>query len=131
MRPIHNPQSTKEFRIKLRKKMTQSEVFLWSKIKSKQLGYKFRRQHGIDNYIVDFYCHELGVIIELDGISHLSEKTYKKDLIKQKHLEEVGYIVKRYTDNQIINEMENVLKDLINICFEINKKNEKIIKHLP
>ena len=55
---------------KLRKNSTLSEILLWKQIKGKKLGCEFHRQVPINNYIVDFYCHELNLVIEIDGDSH-------------------------------------------------------------
>ena len=63
---IHNIKSQKQRRKNLRNNMTKAEIILWSKLKGKQLGYKFRRQHGIGKFIVDFYCPVLKMIIEVD-----------------------------------------------------------------
>ena len=102
----------------LRQNQTAAETKLWYKIKNKTLGYKLRRQYSIENYIVDFYCHELKLIIELDGSTHTDEKWLGYDKQRQKHLENLGFKVIRYTDEQVINNLDGVLIDLIN---KINK----------
>ena len=93
--------------------MTKAEVILWSKLKGKQLGYKFRRQHGIGNYIVDFYCPELRLIIELDGYPHGFSSQIRKDNERQNFLESLGFVVYRYVNNDIVNNLNGVLDDLI------------------
>ena len=70
MGKIHNNKNQKSRRKNLRNNMTKAEIILWSKLKGKQLGYKFRRQHGIGKYIIDFYCPKLKLIIEVDGDVH-------------------------------------------------------------
>lgn len=72
----------------LRKQGILSEVILWNELKAKKLGYDFHRQKPIDEYIVDFYCSELELVIEIDGSSH-SEK-FEKDFERQKKLESFG-----------------------------------------
>jgi len=67
MNTIHNIKSKEHARKQLRKSATPQEIILWSKIRRKQLNYKFRRQHSIGKYIVDFYCPKKKLIIELDG----------------------------------------------------------------
>ena len=84
------------------------------------LGYKFRRQYNIGYCIVDFYCHELKLIIEVDGYSHEDEEIYKHDLKRQKFLENLNYKIIRFTDEQVLKDLNNVINGLI---FEITKLN--------
>ena len=79
MTQIFNQTPTKEFRKDLRNNISKSERLLWSRIRNKQIGYRFRRQYGIGNYIVDFYCPELRLIIEVDGIGHITPEETLKD----------------------------------------------------
>ena len=113
MRKIHNIKDQKRIRQSLRNNMTKSEIILWSKIKSSQLGYKFRRQHGIGKYIVDFYCPELKLIIEIDGDVHGFENQIKKDEERQKFLENLGFTVLRYANNDVMQNINGVIEDLI------------------
>lgn len=97
--------------------MTPAEVTIWSKLKSKQLlGYKFRRQHGIGKYIVDFYCVELKLVIETDGDVHGFGVQIKKDKEKQKYLENLGFIVKRYQNDDVLRNLNGVMDDLYRFC---------------
>ena len=107
---ITNPQSDKlkQNRRDLRRHAIISEQILWKHLKANQLGVKFRRQVSIVVYIVDFYCHEKKLIIELDGYTHLSEETHTKDIAKQAFLEQNGYTVLRFSDDQIIHATEEV-----------------------
>lgn len=100
--------------------MTKAEIILWSKLKGKQLGYKFRRQHGIGKYIVDFYCPELRLIIELDGYPHGFDTQIKKDEERQNFLESLGFIVRRYANNDIENNLNGILDDLIAATKSLN-----------
>ena len=75
---------------KLRKQGFLSEVLLWKQIKNKSLGVEFHRQVPIDEYIVDFYCHELMLAIEVDGNSHLAEDAALNDVKRQENLEKLG-----------------------------------------
>ena len=78
----------------LRNNSTQSEIKLWKALKGKTIyGYDFHRQKPIDNYIVDFFCQELMLAIELDGYSHQLEETYIKDVQKETRLKELGIYV--------------------------------------
>ena len=93
----------KSFARKNRNNSTKAEVFLWSHILRAGLtGYKFRRQRPILNYIADFMCIELKLIIEVDGYTHFDESVKEKDRIKQKTLEQYGFRVIRFTDGDVL-----------------------------
>ena len=95
---------------KLRKNMTLSEVLLWQELKGKQmLGYDFDRQKPIDNYIVDFYCKNLKLAIEIDGQSHEHEEAATNDEKRQKRLEDLGVRFLRFDDLEVKKEMKYVL----------------------
>ena len=97
----------------LRKNMTFSEVLLWNELKQKKVcGYDFDRQRPIHNYIVDFYCKDLMLAIEVDGISHYSEEAYKADIIRQTEIENYGVSFLRFDDNEVKNDMLNVLRSI-------------------
>lgn len=113
MGKIHNIRSQKQIRKNLRNNMTRSEIIFWSKLKGKQLRYKFRRQHGIGKYIVDFYCSELKLIIEVDGDVHGFNNQIAKDRERQDYLESLGSIIYRYTNNDIKNNLDGVLDNLV------------------
>jgi very-short-patch-repair endonuclease len=76
------------------------------------LGYDFHRQKPIDNYILDFYCHELNLGIELDGYSHELIEVFEKDTVKSKRLEDLGINVLRFSDRQILKDMNNVIRTI-------------------
>jgi len=99
--------------------MTFPEIIFWNFVKGKKLGYKFRRQHSIGHFIVDFYCPELALVVEIDGMSHDDIAQIKKDKMRQNILEEKGNIVVRYTNKRIINNMESVYEDLMRVCKKI------------
>jgi len=106
----YNPKLRKYAR-ELRKKGTLAEVILWKYIQRKAIkGYEFHRQVPIDNYIVDFYCHELQLAIEIDGISH--DGKFEYDQKRQKRLEELGVKVIRFPDEDVRNETNSVLEAL-------------------
>ena len=113
---IFNPDKLTEFRKKLRSNTTKSERILWHFIKNSQLGFKFRRQHGIGNYIVDFYCPELRLVVEIDGLTHADERVFENDDKRQKYLESWGLIVRRYGAEQIFKNIKQVLEDLFYFC---------------
>jgi very-short-patch-repair endonuclease len=97
----------------LRKYMTLSEVLLWQELKGKQLmGYDFDRQRPIDNYIVDFYCKELQLAIEIDGDSHDFEDVQINDKIRQQRLEELGVKILRFDDHDVKRNIGWVLEEI-------------------
>lgn len=75
-------------------------------------GYDFHRQKPIENFIVDFFCHELMLCIELDGYSHQLEEVAEKDKIKEAKLQSLGLTVMRFSDTQVFKETDNVLRTI-------------------
>ena len=99
----------RELARKLRKESTLSEILLWKEIKNKKmLNYEFHRQVPIDKFIVDFYCHELSLVIEIDGITHAGKED--DDEKRQKRLESLGVHFLRFDDLDVKFKMEEVLK---------------------
>lgn len=97
----------------LRERMTEAEILMWDKLKNKQFkGYKFRRQHPIHHFIVDFYCHTLQLIIEIDGKYHDSEEQKKEDLNRTELLQFQGLRAIRFSNEAVIHNMDLVLKKL-------------------
>lgn len=89
--------------------MTKAEACLWKYVlKAKQTGYTFNRQRPVLNYIADFMCKELKLVIEVDGYSHLFEEVIVKDQIRQKNLEEAGFKVIRFKDEEVLKSMSQV-----------------------
>ena len=114
MTDIFNKKEFVKKRQYLRKNMTKAEIILWSKLKGKQLnGLKFRRQHGINNYVVDFYCPELKLAIEIDGGVHCYDSRITYDKQRQKEIEALGIKVLRYTNIDVIKNLEGVLNDIL------------------
>lgn len=107
----YNPKLN-ELTKQLRKQGVLSEVLLWKKIKGKSLGVEFYRQVPIDNYIVDFYCHELMLAIEIDGNSHLSTEVQINDLKRQEILEKLGVRFIRFKDIEVKKNMNDVIRCL-------------------
>ena len=96
----------------LRKNMTLGEIALWREIKGKKLGVQFSRQIPIDQYIVDFYCKAIGLAIEVDGSIHFEEGQEKKDSKRQKRLESLGVSVIRFSDSDVKNNLDWVIKEI-------------------
>jgi very-short-patch-repair endonuclease len=113
----------KELAKKLRKNSTFSEVLLWNKLKRKQMkGYDFHRQKPINNYIVDFFCEELMLAIEIDGETHFDQ--LKKDEIRQGNIEKLGISFLRFGDLQ-------VKKNIAGVVMEIEDWICKHVRHTP
>lgn len=95
---------------RLRKDMTKAEACLWKYIlkAGKLKGFQFRRQRPVLNYIADFMCKELMLIIEVDGITHHSEEAIRKDEFRQKALESAGFTVLRFSDEEVLNRIDSV-----------------------
>jgi len=93
------------FAKKLRSNMTLGEIALWREVKNKKLGVRFSRQIPINNFIVDFYCKELQLAIEVDGSIHFEEGQQEKDASRQKRLESLGVNVIRFSDLDIKNNL--------------------------
>jgi very-short-patch-repair endonuclease len=103
----------KELARKLRQNMTLGEVLLWQRLKRKQMrGYDFDRQKPIDRYIVDFYCKDLKLAIEIDGSSHDGEAAKVNDDIRQERLESLGVRFLRFNDVDVKRNMEMVLDSI-------------------
>ena len=119
----YNPR-LKEYARQLRNNSTKSEIFLWQKLKRKQLyGYDFHRQKPIDNYILDFFCHELMLGIEVDGYSHQLIAVHNKDIIKENRINTLGIKILRFTDQQVFNDMFNVLLAIEDYIQNYEKEN--------
>lgn len=112
--------SSKNLRLqkKLRSQMTPAENRLWIHLRGKQFkNLKFRRQHGIGPYIVDFFCPQLKLAIEVDGDVHALKNQRMKDQQRQNDLKSLGVIMIRYQNNDIFNNLDGVLKDLYQKIF--------------
>lgn len=108
---------TLEWRRRLRKKMTPAEVTLWRELRGRSFQQlKFRRQHGIGPFIVDFYCAERRLVIEVDGNIHMGEDQRGHDQGREQYLEAAGLKVIRYSNDEIVNNINGVLRRLHLIC---------------
>jgi very-short-patch-repair endonuclease len=114
----------KDLAKKLRQSMTYSEVKLWNEIKNGQLmGYDFDRQRPIGNYIVDFYCKDLQLVLEVDGITHQDEKVILKDEMRQNELEILGVSFLRFDALLVFNKVESVVKEIEKWILDYEEKN--------
>ena len=103
----------KEFAEENRKNPTEAESILWNVLKAKGVGLKFRRQHIIEDFIVDFFCNEKKLTIELDGGYHRVPEQMKKDEERTARLQELGYTELRFTNEQVLCDIDNVIKEII------------------
>ncbi len=102
-----------ERRRALRKNATPQEIILWSRIRNIQLGKKFRRQHSIGPYIVDFYCPENQLVIEVDGSQHFDEDDVLYDKQRTRFLESQGCVVLRFANNEVNTNIDGVLMRIV------------------
>lgn len=102
-----------EFSRELRKRSTEAEEILWQFLRNKNhKGLKFRRQHPLKNYIADFYCHDLKLVIEIDGGIHNQEVNQVYDKQRTIVLNELGLSVIRFTNDEVLNQLPEVLKKI-------------------
>ena len=105
----------------LRANLTSAEQTFWLRLKEQFPQYKFRRQHPISIYIADFYCHKLKLVIEIDGSVHDLEKVKLNDEKRQKDLENLKLTVIRFTNDQIKNDVESVIKSISSTIGMLNE----------
>ncbi|WP_436913022.1 endonuclease domain-containing protein [Acinetobacter schindleri] len=107
----------------MRHTATDAEHLMWQILRAKRfMNLKFRRQHVIAPYIVDFYCHDIGLVVELDGSQHGMEETKEYDAERTKFLEALNLTVVRYWNHDVLRRMDVVLEDLWNVCTELKSK---------
>jgi very-short-patch-repair endonuclease len=99
----------------MRLNMTVAEGKLWQRLRAGRLeGFHFRRQQIIDGYIVDFYCHAAGIVVEVDGDVHLEQQQYDQE--RDKHLSDIGLSVLRFYNTDINENIEAVLREIVEAC---------------
>ena len=105
----------------MRKKPTEAEECLWEQIRKLRVyGFPFRRQHPIDFYIADFYCHKLRLVIEVDGEIHLNDAAFEHDDGRTGELERLGIKVIRFTNEQVLNNQDLVLAQIKDYIAELS-----------
>jgi very-short-patch-repair endonuclease len=110
---IHNLKPLEERRKELRKSLSSVEATLWKHLQKSQLNSrKFRRQHSIKKFIVDFYCPKEKLIIELDGAYHLDFAQQLYDLERTKQLETLGFKVIRFENKLVFENLPDVLNEI-------------------
>ncbi len=110
-----------------RKKATKAEACLWKyALSRKQSGYTFKRQRPVLKYIADFMCQELKLIIEVDGSSHEELFVRLKDLMRQMELENAGFVVVRYTDEEVLENMDDVMRLILETVAELEVRESSL-----
>ncbi|MCB9046558.1 MAG: DUF559 domain-containing protein [Chitinophagales bacterium] len=117
----YNPR-LKEIARRLRKQGILGEVLLWKQLQRKAFGVEFHRQVPILEYIVDFYCHELMLVIEIDGITHDFEGADIKDAKRQAEIEAYGVVFIRFADSEIKKNMQGVVRIIENVVWELQQR---------
>jgi very-short-patch-repair endonuclease len=98
----------------LRKNMTEPEIKLWEYLKTKPMGYKFRRQHPLGCYVLDFYCHKLRLSIELDGKYHLNSEQKNKDEERTAYVNSLGIREIRFKNEDVLNNLNETILQIQN-----------------
>lgn len=113
---VFNNPSLKHVRQVLRRNPPQPEMILWAKLRREQLlGFKFRRQHGIGRYIVDYYCHKAKLVIEIDGDSHFRTGAKKRDKLRDCYMKMHGLTVLRFTNSDMSKNIDGVLERIMGV----------------
>jgi very-short-patch-repair endonuclease len=95
----------------LRQEQTDAEALLWMLLRNRRLGgFKFRRQHPIDSYIIDFYCDEVRLAVEVDGGQHNTDEGRRRDVARTEFLTQRGIRVNRYWNHEVLGDTEAVLE---------------------
>lgn len=123
---IHNRKNLKQFRKDLRNNLTPAEATLWKELQRNQLdGVKFRRQHSVGKYVVDFYCPSEKLAIELDGHEHFTVSGSEKDRIKVEYLNGLNIKVLRFENKEVFENLDGVLEE-IKLSFNRNRNNHPL-----
>lgn len=109
-------------RSKLRGQLTKSEAILWNYLKKSGLGFKFRRQQSIGKYIVDFFCPEVNLVVELDGETHGLESRVIRDKEIEKFLKDKNFTIIRFTNEQLFSNLGHVVLEIRNLCIKLSKR---------
>jgi very-short-patch-repair endonuclease len=113
----------KDFARQMRKNPTKGEAELWRALKGDQLlEVDFHRQKPIGKYIADFYSHDVLLVIEVDGASHLNVETLFKDVKKTEYIEGIGITVLRFTDDEVLDKIDSVLDTIKEYIIEFRRK---------
>lgn len=98
----------KELSKDLRRNQTEAELTLWSRLRSRHLGYIFYRQRPLGDYIADFYCPKARLVVEVDGGQHLKPEAFSNDKLRDTYMESLGLRVLRFSNTDVLNDTDNV-----------------------
>ena len=113
----------KELARKLRNNSTLGEILLWNELKNKQFyNYDFHRQKPLLNYITDFYCYELALIIEIDGQYHNNEAQFSLDVIREEDLKKYDLSILRFSEHEVKKDIVNVLRTIEAFVLDFEEK---------
>jgi very-short-patch-repair endonuclease len=113
MQQIHNQQFMEPRRKELRSSLTPAEAALWKSLQRSQVnGKKFRRQHSVGNYILDFYCPECRLAVELDGQGHFNSMTWEHDCRRTEYLRKLNICVLRFENREVFESLDWVLRTI-------------------
>ena len=113
--------SIRQFARELRQPQTAAESTLWRHLRNRNLGYKFRRQHAIQSFIIDFYCAEVKLCIEIDGATHLTKEQQEYDGARSEYLEWLGRTEIRFTNDDARFNIHGVVQEIFDTCNELKK----------
>ncbi len=124
-----NSQVLKPLRKRLRNRSTDTERKLWQKLRKRQFHQlRFVRQYSVGSYILDFYCPDIQIAIELDGGQHLEEKKKKRDQGRSAYLQTEGILVLRFWNHQVFQNLEGVLKKIESEVILLKSKSSSMAK---
>jgi very-short-patch-repair endonuclease len=112
MNKIFNKTEYTARRQTLRNNMTEPEKRLWQILRNQQMGVKFRRQHGIGHYIVDFYCPERKLVIEVDGDSHYTDDAQHYDTVRADFMLALGITTMRFTNHDVMTNLNHIYQQI-------------------
>ena len=99
-----------------------AEAILWKRLKSRQIGFAFNRQKPILNFIADFYCKELNLVVEIDGASHFTHEAKLKDLERDRQMQVLGLEIVRVLDGDVRKDADNVARYVEERCKDIQSR---------
>lgn len=120
----------RQFARELRQPLTPMEAALWRILRNRNLNYKFRRQHEFEFFIIDFYCAEVKLCIEIDGDTHSTIEQQEYDAARTEYLESLGRAVIRFTNQDVRYNINAVVQGILDRCNEL-KSRKKLNSDIP
>lgn len=119
----------KQFSRDLRNHSTLGEILLWKKLRARSMGYQFYRQKPLENYIVDFYCQALQLIIEIDGDYHNNTEAYNNDRRREQELNEFGLNFLRFREMEVRSNVAGVQSEIEKYIYKFEMKHPDCLQH--